>query len=582
MLRRSAAANATARLDVARAAAHTQIIGIAFRPWSERVPEPKTGPLDWARFPFQVEMYDQEGEQDREVVVKKATQIGVSAYLVRATIYYADVRGWTSLYVFPTGKQVYDQSDARVKPLLEGEYLRSRVPRGFVQNKGLKQIGLGFVYYRGSQNKRELDSVDADVLALDEYDELVQENVPDAERRVSGSPHGLVRRVGVPSIAEFGITDSYERSDQRRWVTKCPSCGHWQDVDYWDNVDEEQVLVVCSKCRKGPLPVETGEWVAAYPERDVRGYHAPRLLVPRIARNENGALAEIVRASKRTKVYEITTFHNKDLALDYSPAEGRLTPGAIAAAQSAGGEFFMVESYADTRLVTMGVDVASRRNLNVRISEHLGDGVKRALWIGEVSSFDAVVELMRRFRVNMACVDHLPEGRLAMGLANRFPGMVYLVSYAAQKQVMAVHEERRAVSVRRVEAIDAMMQQIREQRNWLPQDLPDGYGKQLRSLVRHTVVDDQDRVTVSYKATGDTDYAQAEVYDLVASEMWAYRQGVQAAQAAELRPLDELMEFERGALSNPERRYTPGPSLDSDPEMPHPDDMEFQEPEGDW
>ena len=160
MMRRIAGNIATDKLAAAREEKNTQDVSVELLPWAERIPEPKTGRLDWARYPFQVEMY-RDGVSVREVVVKKATQIGVSAYLIRVTIYCADTKGWTSLYVFPTQDQVYDQSDARVKPLLEGEYLKSRVPRGYTQNKGLKQIGLGFVYFRGSQNKHALDSVDA-------------------------------------------------------------------------------------------------------------------------------------------------------------------------------------------------------------------------------------------------------------------------------------------------------------------------------------------------------------------------------------------------------------------------------------
>lgn len=567
MLRRTAARGAKERLERARAKQQTAIIAVNFMEWSQKVPEPK-GPLDFARFPFQVEMYQEESERLREVVVKKATQIGVSAYLIRQTIYYADVRGWTALYVFPRAKQVYDQSDARVKPLLDGDYLRGRVPRGYVQNKGLKQIGLGFVYYRGSESKRAVDAVDADVLALDEYDELAQENIPDAERRVSGSLHGLIRRVGVPSIAEYGITASYEASDQRRWLTKCPGCNTWQTVDFWENVDQDQELVVCSKCRKGPLPVEDGEWVAAFPDRSVRGYHASRLIVPRIARNENESLTQIIAASKKTKPYEITAFMNKDLAEDYSPEEGRLSPAALAAAQSAGGEFFQVSGYAGTNPVTMGVDVASTRNLNVRISEHLPNRAKRALFIGEVASFDEVVELMRRFRVNMAAIDHLPEGRLARAVAERFPGMVYLVNYAAQKELFKVDDMMHTVSVRRTEAIDAMMAIVREQRNHLPQDLPEGYSSQMKALVRHTTIDDNDRVVVGYKSTGATDYAQAETYDVVATDLLQYRLdvGTAAEGEPELRPMEDALEFRRSALSDPTVGYSPGPDTGMDPE----------------
>jgi hypothetical protein len=197
----------------------------SFYDWAIRVPEPKAGRLDFDSYPFQVELY-REAASDPEAVVQKATQVGVSAYLVRWVMYWADTKGLVALYVFPTRDHVYDFSDSRMKPAIEGsDYLRSRIAPGDVQNKGLKKIGLGFVYFRGSETKRGLDSVDADVLALDEYDTLTQSNVGDAERRISGSRTGLVRRVGVPSIGDYGISKEYGKSDKRRWFVKCEGCG---------------------------------------------------------------------------------------------------------------------------------------------------------------------------------------------------------------------------------------------------------------------------------------------------------------------------------------------------------------------
>src|SRR5207237_786192 len=70
-----------------------------------------------------------------------------------------------------------------------------------------------------------------------------------------------------------------------------------------------------------------------------------------------------------------------------------------------------ITGYHGANLVTMGVDVASVRALNVKISEHVGDGVKRTLFLGTADSFDEVATLMRVYNVHMAGVDHEPEGR---------------------------------------------------------------------------------------------------------------------------------------------------------------------------
>ena len=527
--------------------------------WALRVPEPKTGKLDFDRFPFQKELY-QDSAATKEVVIMKSTQVGVSAYLARWVMYWADVKSVTALYVFPKLKQMYDFADARVRAsILESEYLLERIPNSYVQNKGLKQIGGGFVYFRGSESKADLDSVDADVLALDEYDTLTQAHIPDAERRLSGSQLGLIRRVGVPSTPNWGIDRLYEESDQRNWMVRCGGCNEWQAITFEDNLDVEKLKIVCRKCRKD-LDVKLGEWVATFTDRDASGYHIPRLIVPETN------LKAIVAASLKTNPSERAVHFNKDLAIAYAPEEGRLSDAAIQAAQSAGEGYTMLPSYTGSNLVTMGVDVASARALNVRISEDLGDGTKRALWMGEVENFDHLSLLMERYAVKMCAIDHLPEGRLARSFAERFPGRVYLVVYDTTKtprntEVLRVNEDSRLATVRRVEAIDATFEQIRLQRNKLPADLPEGYVRQLQALIRVAEKDEIGRVAVSYRSTGADDYAHAEVYDLVAGELMLFRQASDSLLSESFRPLEDMLEFQRADLSasSDDVDYSPGP-----------------------
>ena len=551
----------TAAIDVLRQERDERTgSGIDFMTWALKAPEPKSGMLDFERFPFQKELYN-EAYNDQEAVVMKSTQVGVSAFGVRWALYHADIRGMTGLYVFPTARDVWDFSTARINPVIDASpYLRSRQHPADPDNKGMKGIGRGLVYFRGSESKRGLDSVDADHIVFDEYDTLVTANIPDAERRVTGSKYGLIRRVGVPTVPDYGIAGLYGASDQRVWRVKCGACGKWQDIDFEKNVDIERGIRVCAgvDCRK-PLDVAKGEWVANYPDRDVRGYHITRLIAP------TASLTTIIAASKKRAMYEQQVFHNKDLGLPFAPAEGRLSREALAAAQSIGGGYTMQPGYHGENLVTMGVDVASARDLNVRISEHLTDHKKRALWIGTVGSFDHLGLLMERYQVGMAAIDHLPDGRLSRAFAEKFPGRAYLVSYdgtqnPTDSRVLKVDEEMRHARVRRTEAIDAMAEMIRSQTTQLPADLPEGYIEQMQALVRVQEEDALGRRTVSYKRMGSADdYAHAEVYDLVATELWYYRTGVAEAQRDVYKPLEDFMEFERSNLANyGDAEYEPG------------------------
>lgn len=536
---------------------------LAFFPWAMRVPEPKAGILNFDAFPFQRELY-KEGYDDREMVVKKATQIGISAWAVRWLIYHADLRGMTGLYIFPTLSDVYDFSDSRITPVIQASnYLRGRVLPDDPQNKGLKKIGLGFCYFRGSESKRKLDSVDADHIVFDEYDTLAQDNIPDAEMRLSGPlSKGLIRRIGVPSIPGWGIAKSYDESDQRKWMVKC-GCGEWQTPTFFDNVDLEKAIIVCSACMK-PLDVGTGQWVATYPDRDMRGYHITRLIAPTVN------IASIIKQSKKRNPIERQVFFNKHLGEEFAPAEGRLSREALAAAQSAGEGYVQQPGYVGASLVTMGVDVASTRALNVRISKHSEDGSKIALFINEVEDFNELAKLMGRFQVNMAVIDHLPEGRLARAFAEKFAGRVYLCAYATQPtpttpKVLNIDDEMRFVSVRRVEAMDATAEMIRMQDNKLPLDLPDGYIEAMQAPVRVATKDELGRVQVTYKSLGEDDYYHAETYDVVATACWQFRVARDEQDADLFTPLEEMLEFQRSDLSvEGSDDYSPGGRSDGE------------------
>jgi hypothetical protein len=565
-----------------------------FIDWAKDIPTARGIRLDFARYPFQVEIYEVLGDPEiEEADVMKSTQIGMSELLTRLALFFADMLGATSLYVFPALKQMYEFASTRVDPLREqSPYLQSRSQLGprWPWNKGLKKIGThaksGFVYYRGSESRNDLIAVDADVVVMDEYDSLSPKGVPEAERRVGASSLGLIRRVGVPSHPEFGIAKRYETSDKRAWHVECGGCGEFQTLDFhknvrWDEPDPgviENPRVVCRHCEH-PIDVLKGEWVAAHPERRRVGFHVNRLMVPG-ERN----LRNVIEASKRRLPIEVKSFWNNDLGLPYSDETGGLDRATLAAAISQGSTWYgqavgkpgmpMLQAdtpgYTGTNVVTMGVDVASARALNVRISEHLDplhiDGHrKRALYVGTADSFDEIIDLLNRYQVSVCVIDHLPEMRLALGVAERFPGRVYLCRYntaGKQTEPLVVDTEARTVSVLRVPAMDATVAVMRGLRNLLPEDVPDEYVEHMLAPRRIIEKDQYDRTTVRWESKGPDDYFQCECYDVIATEVARIRMAVEEIVEPEQRMLDDMLEFRRSAVDDySSEEYHPGPGV---------------------
>lgn len=547
-------------------AAQVKLRRTMFRPWTDGVPEPR-GPLNFRDFAFQAELYDQRSADDDEQVYKKATQVGVSTQSVRWALFHADVHQRVGIYTFPTTNELGKFSRQRIKPVIRGSaHLRSRMSGDAVDNVEQKQIGeRGWIYFVGMN--KPIDSIDGDFMVFDEYDTSDQENIEASERRLSGlQSAGLIRRVGVPSIPGFGIDALYDASDRRVWHVKCEVCNHWNPINgieaFEQNVDQENLQLVCAKCRSA-IDVRDGEWVAEYPDREVRGYHIPKLLIP-----GRKTIAKVVNNSRKTKPYEIEAFHQRDLGEAYAPAEGRLSLEAIQACVRP--DLRLEESLAHHGLVTMGVDMASARALNVTIEAQIDpndpNSAGRKVFVGEVGNrdpertFQQLCVLMETYGVNMCCIDNSPDGRFSEALKQRYPGRVFSVSFfTPQAQGRKVPEpwtvdyDARHVSLWRTKAYDATLERYRMQKVLLPplETLPwdrtknrSDFAAQLGNIYRRRVEKDDGTERVEYVKTGPEDYAQAEAYNLAAIELFWNVAGTTAARGQGPTPLvDEIEDF---------------------------------------
>lgn len=527
---------------------------VPFMPWNENLRTSTGMALNFRLFPFQREWYSDEVVYARRVMLMKATQCGASEYFVRWSLFFPDIHGDRALYVFPALRQLKDFSDERIRPLVRSGYLRTRVDPDSVDNKMLKDVGAGKWYARGSKNATDLDAIPASVLCLDEYDDLVQENIPRAEKRLSGPlSRGLIRRFGVPRYTDLGIHGEWEQTDQRRWHVTCGECGAELPIHFYQQeeephhfVDTDEAVIVCGNCGV-PIKQEwiiEGRWIATHPDRDYIGYQVSRLILP------TAPIADIVAESKRTKPFEVQEFWNSTLGLPYDPEEGRLSRQAIMAATR---PYYVATEwdagYAGPNLVTAGVDVASTRDLNVRISEHLDEYRKRALFIGQVRSFDDLAVMVEAFKVQCMLIDHLPDGRLARAVANAYPGRVYTVAWGDQQgELLKVDSDAGSVTARRTESISATLDMIRQQKNELPENLPEEYVRHMRAAVQRRTEDDRGRVRVYYETRADHDYLQAEGYDLLATEVWWHNFYQGQVGRATLEKLEDIVPFERSRL----------------------------------
>lgn len=500
-------------------------------------------PFDLARHAYLIGMY---AVKAQVVVCYKASQMGASELAVSYALHAADMRKATVLYVFPTDVHVSDFSSARIGPAIEASpYLSEIVIDGGAglnadghKQRGadrvtLKRVRSNFLYLRGAQVKPNgqapgLKSVDADVLILDEVDEMDSRAPAIAEKRLGHSILAEQRWISTPTYPGMGIHVKWLESDQREWHVRCEKCGEWQPLSIQQVILEQDKLgrpvrwngdndpfVACRKCSAPLNRMADGEWVATHPGRDVVGFHLTKLFSPR------AKLLDIIRALNTTDETKRREAYNQDLGETYTPRGGQMTAELLDSLR---------RDYAHGPMMgercVLGADVGRVLHVVIRGPQHPETGERPQRWAGEVESFEALGQLMRQYNVRRAVVDAMPETTKAREFQQRFaPGVVWLAYYVNQKTGTKAEEpaqwdeEKRVVNLDRTRTLDQTYARFYDMVNSLP-----GHAQAVRDYYAHMkapvrILEDgpHGQKVAVYVESGPDHLAHAENYCMTAS-----------------------------------------------------------------
>ncbi len=348
-------------------------------------------------------------DESQEIVLQKSAQCGISEWLVCRAVYLADVRRKTGLFAHPKDRQLNDFSHARVDPpIIFSEHLRSIVDG--IKNVGLKSVAGTFLYFRGTQNEDQINSVDADFVFADERDRMIQSMIPKLRKRMGNSTYKHFISASVPSYPNYGIAKAFDDSDGCEWFIPCKRCNKVQ-VLTMENIEpatkDHPARYVCGKCKRPIDNTIPGEWVAARPDQDVRGYHLSKLMSSRVSPKE------MLESAEEDKGVHF----NYDLGLPHTRKGGRVDDDVLDACR---GDFKL--NKAGTKCF-MGIDVGSKLNI-------VAGPAGKITWAGTVDDFEDLDPLMRSLDVGFCVVDALPETREAKRFARRFKGRVWIAYYA--------------------------------------------------------------------------------------------------------------------------------------------------------
>ncbi len=448
--------------------------------------------------------------------------MGGSTFAILRSL-HACATGLNTLYFFPTRTDVLDFSRSRVTPLLAENPFLERLLTD-TDTAGLKKIGDAFFYMRGMQSQVGMKSVPADLLVFDELNETEPTAKTLAMERLSHSDYKRVIELSNPSLPDYGIDENYQKSDQRHWTLKCPSCAKWSapERDFPRKIGEEVRIILpredgsyflaCSHCQAA-LDIDQGEWVADFPDRPIHGYRISQLFSPKVDPGE------ILREYRTTRFPE--RFYNLKIGVPWADLERRLDIMSVLALCS---EAVMPDRADREAVHTMGIDTGRELHAVVLREDDRDRKRQHVVHLGAYRDFSDLDALIARFRVQQCVIDGLPETHETRKFAERHRGCVFMSFFNEhQRGAAAWNHQTQIVQVNRTEALDASREAVRQQRLILPRQTPI-----VDTFARHMAADakilDEDEETGAQKyryiRTGEDHFSLAFTYAWMAASRY--------------------------------------------------------------
>ena len=263
--------------------------------------------------------------------VEKSTLLGN-----KLMSYCCIVQALNALYVSPTNQQTKVFSQDRLKePIETSEYLKSWTTTKLSDNVFLKkfinrsQVTLRYCYMSADRVR----GIPADVICIDEIQDIYTDNIPIIEECASHSPYKIFMYSGTPKSVDNPIEWYWvEYSTQNEWVVPCHrhsiATGGGKKLSnvYWNVLSEEHIGkkgLICERCGE-PISAadDMAQWAAmnASVIKDIaqpyEGFRIPQLMVPWI--NWDDIL-------QKMKTYSRGKFFNEVLGLSYDSGTRPLT-----------------------------------------------------------------------------------------------------------------------------------------------------------------------------------------------------------------------------------------------------------------
>lgn len=265
-----------------------------------------------ARTPFLREIMDclSAGSRVTDIVVMKSSQVGVTEATVNWLGYIMDHAPAPTMVMMPTLESRDSWKIQKLNPLLlETPVIRDLLggvrSRDSANRQDLIDFPGGVLFLAGGNSANSYAQKSVRYLILDDLDRFPEEIGEEgdvitlAEGRTKAFARAKRMYISTPTVKDGLIDRQWQKSDQRTYQVACPHCGARQPLEWggadtghgikWSTLPTGEITSVRYVCREcgseidehhKPHMLSSGVWIAAHPQRAMRGYHISALYAP--------------------------------------------------------------------------------------------------------------------------------------------------------------------------------------------------------------------------------------------------------------------------------------------------------------
>ncbi len=424
----------------------------------------RPGPIRMTWTPYWREPLDALSDDYTETVVfMTCTQVGKTTALLIAALYFLDQDPSQVQLVMPRDTDSVEICQHRLKPILEASpALAHLIPEG--KSGYLRQCistGAATAYFTGANSAAALAQRSCRVLLPDEVDKykdhLGRETDPVSllMERAKTFHDRKILMASTPTTGDGLIYREYQSGDKRAYHCPCPSCGHYQELEFeqlkWPDAEgcgadgqaEHAAIVAreglahfeCKGCsaelrehQKGPM-LEKGVWVPEGGTVDasgqvtggkrlsVRSYHLSTMCSRWVTWSEMAA--EFIRSKGNAE--KVRSFQNNWQGL---PWEERVAATSVTTLSERAKDYERATAPDGVQVLTAGVDVQK----DYLVWSIRGWGYDQESWLidyGRCGDWETLANLLFRSDysgkgVSMACVDSSYEPHSVYGFCKEW------------------------------------------------------------------------------------------------------------------------------------------------------------------